>query len=63
MALLLGFKRMFISKKEVLVTAATQCLIMIASNPKHARFLQVVLEGDLSGGFVNKSSTTQCGSQ
>ena len=43
MALLLGFKRMFVSKKEILVTSATQCLIMIASNPKHARVLQLVL--------------------
>ena len=58
MALLLGFKRMFVSKKEILVTAATQCLIMIASNPKHSRVLQLVLEGDLSGGYVNKSHTT-----
>ena len=56
----LGFKCMFVSKKEILMTSATQCLIIIASNPKHARVLQLVLKGDLSGGYVNKSHTTQC---
>ena len=44
---------MFVSKKAVLVTAVAQCLVMLASNPRHAMVLQLVLASDLSGGYNN----------
>ncbi|KAL8619230.1 hypothetical protein ACOMHN_050011 [Nucella lapillus] len=45
--LFLGLKRLFVSKKQTLVIAATQCLGLIASIPRHAHVLRLVLDTDL----------------
>ncbi|XP_070185318.1 meiosis inhibitor protein 1-like isoform X2 [Littorina saxatilis] len=46
-ALLIWFKRVFVGKKEVLVTAAAQCLAIIASNPRHVNVVRLILDSDL----------------